>query len=190
MKKIVIAGGTGFLGTCLTKFYSAKGYEVCILSRQHRIDYDNVKHFKWDGKNLGYWTDILEGSEAVINLNGKSVDCRYTRKNKQLIYDTRIDSTIAIGNALIRCNEPPKLWANAGSATIYRHSLDKDMTEKDGEIGSGFSVDVCKKWEDAFNSFRLPATRKIILRTGIVLGKNNGPFIPLKILARMGLGGR
>lgn len=190
MKKIVIAGGSGFLGTCLANFYSSKGYEIGILSRRHTIDHDNISYYKWDGKTPGRWTEALEGADAIINLNGKSVDCRYTEKNKQLIYDTRIDATLAIGNAIITCEQPPKVWLNAASATIYRHSLDKDMTEAHGEMGSGFSVDVCKKWEAVFNGFNLPMTRKITLRTGIVLGRNGGPFRPLKNLAKMGVGGR
>ncbi|GAA0891759.1 TIGR01777 family oxidoreductase [Fulvivirga kasyanovii] len=190
MKKIVIAGGSGFLGTCLASFYSRKGYEISILSRRHTIDHGNIAYYKWDAKNPGLWTDALEGADAIINLNGKSVDCRYTEKNKQLIYDTRIDATLAIGNAIVHCKQPPKVWLNAASATIYRHSLDKDMTETDGETGTGFSVDVCKKWEAAFNHFNLPMTRKITLRTGIVLGRSGGPLLPLRNLAKMGMGGK
>lgn len=190
MKTIVIAGGTGFLGSCLTNFYSSKDYEIRVLSRQHRIDHDNIRYYKWDGKHSGYWVKALEGADVLINLNGKSVDCRYTEKNKQLIYDTRIDATVALGNALISCKQPPEVWINAASATIYRHSMDMGMTEQSGEMGTGFSVDVCKKWEAAFDSFNLPSVRKIKLRTGIVLGKNGGPFIPLKALAKVGLGGR
>jgi len=144
----------------------------------------------WDGKTVGPWTDGLEGSDILINLNGKSVDCRYTKKNKELIYSTRLDSTAALGKAIQQCKIPPKLWINSASATIYRHSLDKEMDEYTGEIGSGFSVEVCQKWEAAFNLCETNQTRKVLIRTGIVLGKNGGPMKPLKMLARLGLGGK
>lgn len=190
MKKIVIAGGTGFLGTCIAKYYSGPDYEIRILSRKHLVDHDNIKYYKWDGKSIGYWTEALEGADVLINLNGKSVDCRYTQHNQQLIYDTRLEATYVLGKAMLACQHAPKVWLNAASATIYRHSLDKAMNEQDGEIGTGFSVDVCKKWEQVFSSFHLPETRKIALRTGIVLGRHGGPLVPLRRLAKVGMGGK
>lgn len=190
MKQIVIAGGTGFLGRCIANYYHDKDVEIRIFSRQHHIDHDNVRYYKWDGRNQGYWNQALEGADVLINLNGKSVDCRYTQLNKQLIYDTRLDATYALGRAMLTCHKPPKVWINAASATIYRHSIDTEMDEDSTAIGDGFSVDVCKKWEHMFNSFNIPATRKVILRTGIVLGKEGGPLKPLKALAKAGLGGR
>lgn len=190
MKKIVIAGGTGFLGSCLVAHYKNSDTEVVILTRKHMVDYENVRYCKWDARHIGYWTNELENCDVLINLNGKSVDCRYNEENKELIYDTRIDATHLLGQVVRNCENPPQLWINSASATIYRHTLDKEMNEATGEFGAGFSVDVCKKWEAACNAFELPKTRKVLLRTGIVLGSQGGPLMPLRNLAKMGLGGK
>jgi len=189
MKKIVIAGGTGFLGNCLTDHFSTREIQIVILTRGKSRPNGNIEYVNWDGRTLGSWKETLEAADVLINLNGKSVDCRYTNENKKLIYSTRLDSTAVLGKAIQDCINPPKLWINAASATIYRHSLDKSMDEDTGEFGSGFSVDVCQQWERTFNSFETKRTRKVLIRTGIVIGKNGGPLKPLKILAKLGLGG-
>lgn len=186
---MVIAGGTGFLGTILMNRFKNE-YQLIILTRGSDRTSNGVSYVHWDGKTAGPWTDVIDGADAVINLNGKSVDCRYTKKNKALIYATRLEATAALGAAIQQAAAPPKLWINASSATIYRHSVNKEMDELSGEIGTGFSVDVCKQWEGVFNSFDFPNTRKVLLRTGIVLGKGGGPLKPLKMLARFGLGGK
>ena len=190
MKKIIIAGGTGFLGECLSSFYLTKGFQVIILTRKQQADKAPLFYHKWDGKSIGDWAETLENAEALINLTGKSVDCRYNERNKQLIYDSRLDATRILGLAVAACRIPPKVWINAASATIYRHSLDKPMDEETGEVGTGFSVDVCKKWEAAFNEQKVPQTRKIILRISIVLGYEKGALQPLKNLAKLGMGGK
>jgi uncharacterized protein (TIGR01777 family) len=189
MKTIVIAGGTGFLGTCLANYYADMDVRVYILTRGSARSKGNITYVTWDGKTAGPWIKTLEGADALINLNGKSVDCRYNEKNKAAIYSTRLDATRALGNAVENSKTPPKVWINSSSATIYRHSLDKEMDELTGEIGTGFSVDVCQKWESTFNSFETRHTRKVIIRTAIVLGKNGGALKPLKVLAKLGLGG-
>ncbi|MEQ9165779.1 MAG: TIGR01777 family oxidoreductase [Fulvivirga sp.] len=189
MNKMVIAAGTGYLGRVLIKHFKSKVNEVIILARGAHSDYDNVKFIQWDAINLGHWTTSLEGADALINLTGKSVDCRYNEGNKALIYSSRLLSTEILGRAISKCINPPKVWVNASSATIYRHSLDKQMDEEDGEIGEGFSVDVCQKWEAAFNQAKTPFTNKITARIGIVLGKEGGAFIPLKKIVKCGLGG-
>lgn len=190
MKKIVIAGGSGFLGTILAEYFSREGHEIFILSRKHQLDRDRVHYVKWDARSIGSWASALEGAEALINLTGKSVDCRYTEANKQLIYDSRINATDVLGEAIRSLQNPPRVWINASSATIYRHALDREMDEETGDIGEGFSVDVCKKWEAEFQSYEMPKTRKVILRIAIVLGKNGGVLEPLKNLAKLGLGGK
>ncbi len=186
MKTIIIAGGSGFLGQVLEKYFSKKGYQIKILTR-HPM---KGNHIFWDAKNIGNWIPELENSEAFINLTGKSVDCRYTKKNKKRIYDSRIESTKIIGEAINLCENPPKVWFNSSTATIYRYSLDKEMTEKNGEIGDDFSMNIAKSWEKAFFEITNPKTRKIALRTSIVLGKKRGAFIPLKNLTKYGLGGK
>jgi len=190
MKKIVIAGGTGFLGKCIVNYYAEAEVHFVILTRGISFTNGKIKYVSWDGKTAGPWKEELEDADVLINLNGKSVDCRYTDKNKKLIYATRLEATAVLGEAIQHCIHAPKLWINSGSATIYRHSLDKDMDEYSGEAGTGFSVDVCEKWESMFNSFATPYTRKVIIRTGIVLGKLGGALQPLKNLAKSGLGGK
>ncbi|TRX61309.1 TIGR01777 family protein [Fulvivirga sp. M361] len=190
MKKIIISGGTGFLGSSLINHFQGKEVELVLLTRQLRENFGNVRYCLWDAENPGVWRDELIRADAVINLNGRSVDCRYNEKNKQQIHHSRVAATNALGEAIQSCPEPPKVWINASSATIYRHSLEPAMTENEGALGTGFSVDVCCKWEAAFHAFKLPHTRKVIARIGIVLGKDGGAFIPLKRLARLGFGGR
>ncbi|MFC7785791.1 MULTISPECIES: TIGR01777 family oxidoreductase [unclassified Rossellomorea] len=179
-KKIVIAGGTGFIGQYLQKKFLEKGYKVTIISRQS-------PHVSWDRPN-----DIvqsLEDADMLINLAGKSVDCRYNEKNKDEIFRSRTETTKILGNALLQCQNPPPLWINSSTATIYRHAEDRPMTEENGDIGTGFSVEVAKKWEKAFFSFSLPATRQAALRIAIVLGPDGGVMTPYKNLVKFGLGG-
>lgn len=189
MKKMVIAGGSGFLGEVLVEHFK-DSYEIVILLRKHQLDQANVRFVKWDGRSQGAWVHELEKAEVLINLTGRSVDCRYTEKNKQAIYDSRLDATHVLGQVIQQLMSPPSLWINAASATIYRHELDRDMDEVSGITGEGFSVDVCKKWERAFNSVKLPDTRKVILRIAIVLGKRGGALQPMKHLTKVGFGGR
>ncbi len=180
-KKIVIAGGTGFTGKYFTRKFKDAGYQVVIISRQRH-------HINWhDTRGV---IDALENAAMLINLAGRSVDCRYNKKNKQEIYDSRVNTTKALGEAVLLCEIPPKLWINSSTATIYRHAEDRPMTESTGEIGTGFSVDVATNWEKAFFDFKLPATRQTALRMAIVLGKDGGVVKPLKNLVQFGLGGK
>lgn len=179
--KIVIAGGTGFVGQHLNKKFTDAGYEVIIISR-------NKNHLNWNNTTL--ITEALENAEMLINLAGKSVDCRYNDKNKKEIYDSRIDTTKILGVSVRNCKNPPPLWINSSTATIYRHAEDRPMTESTGEIGTGFSVKVATNWEKAFFDFKLPATRQVALRMAIVLGNGGGVIRPLKNLVCFGLGGK
>ncbi|SDS04888.1 hypothetical protein SAMN04515667_1292 [Formosa sp. Hel1_31_208] len=186
MKTITIAGGSGFLGQILETYFSKRGDKVYILTRVPKRDND----IYWDAKNLGDWAKILEETEVLINLTGKSVDCRYNDRNRKLILDSRIDATHVLGLAINLCEHPPQLWINSSTATIYRHSMHNEMTEEHGEIGNDFSMNIAKSWERAFYSITNPKTRKIVLRTSIVMGKNGGAIQPLKHLVRFGLGGK
>lgn len=180
-KKIVIAGGTGFIGKYLETYFTSQGYDVKIISRQpHTILWTNTVAI----------IDALEGAEMVINLAGKSVDCRYNEKNKAEILSSRIDTTNTLGACILQCKTAPKLWLNSSTATIYRHAEDRPMTESNGEIGTGFSVGIATQWEKAFFNFTLPATRQVALRMSIVLGDDGGVMHPLKNLVRFGLGGK
>nr|WP_072329491.1 MULTISPECIES: TIGR01777 family oxidoreductase [unclassified Paenibacillus] len=156
------------------------GYQVLIISRQ-------PGHIAWHDKS-GI-VSALEQAELLINLAGKSVNCRYNEANKQAILESRTETTEALGEAVLACAKPPALWLNSSTATIYRHAEDRPMTEEGGELGSGFSVDVAKAWEKAFFSFRLPSTRQAALRIAIVLGPGGGVMTPYRNLVRFGLGG-
>lgn len=186
MKNIMIAGGSGFLGQILVNYFSSKKIDVKILTREPK----NKNHVLWDGKNLGEWQTELEDIDVLINLTGKSVDCRYTERNKKKIYDSRINSTQLLGLAINLCNKPPKLWINSSTATIYKESFDKEMSEERGITGNDFSMNIAKSWEKAFYSITNPKTRKVVIRTAIVLGKYGGAMIPLKKISLMGLGGK
>ncbi len=190
MKKIVIAGGSGFLGQALIDFYLPKNYEIVVLSRNVKeTGNDMLRYIKWNAKTLDLWLTELEGTEALINLTGKSVDCRYNEKNKAEILNSRVLATEVLGKAIKACAVPPKVWMNSSTATIYEHSLTTKMTETKGIIGNDFSMNVAKSWEETFHNINTPRTQKIALRTSIVLGKNGGAFIPLKNLTKVGLGG-
>lgn len=190
LNKIVIAGGNGFLGQSLARHFADRAKEIVIISRRPVPETVNVKWRHWDGIHVRAWAATLENADAVINLAGRSVDCRYTAKNKREIYASRIDSTNAIGNAIRACHVPPKAWINASSATIYNGSYEKLQTEAHGDIGNDFSMDVCKQWEATFDSFNGMGTRKILMRISIVLGKDGGALPTLGKLVRFGLGGR
>ena len=189
--KIVIAGGTGYLGELLTKHYSKeKENQVYILTRRQKLNKDNIYYLQWDGKTRGFWTSLLEKTDVLINLTGKSVNCRYTTENKNEIYKSRLQSTAVLCEVIQELEFPPKVFIQSSSATIYRHSEDKLMTENNGEIGIDFSMDVCKKGEQFFNSYDLPYTKKITTITSIVLGNNGGAFPILKKMTKFGLGGK
>lgn len=186
--KIIITATNGFMGKALVSYFK-KEHQIIALQRKTQANETNVNYCVWDGKTLGTWADEFEGADVVINLAGKSVDCRYNEKNKAEIFSSRLESTAIIGKAIEQCAVKPKLWINAASATIYQHSF-VPMTEKNGIIGSGFSVEVCKAWEKAFNAFNHLNIRQITLRTAIVLGSDGGVMTPFKNLTKFGLGGK
>ena len=190
MKKLIIAAGTGFLGQVIVNHFRDKFEEIVILTRGKFEIKDNIKYVNWNAKTLSGWENELENADILINLAGKSVDCRYTDKNKKEILSSRIDSTSILNKAVLQCKNPPKHWLNSSTSTIYRNSEDKQMTEKNGEIGNDFSMNVAKSWEKALFQIETPKTLKTALRTSIVLGKNGGAFIPLKRLTQFGLGGK
>ncbi|MCQ9634318.1 TIGR01777 family oxidoreductase [Chryseobacterium sp. WG23] len=184
--KIIIAGGSGFLGENLEKYFTEKGNQVLILTRNPK----RKNEIYWNAKTLGEWKNSLEKTDVLINLTGKSVDCRYTEKNKQEIYSSRIESTKVLQEAVNSCSDKPKIWLNASSATIYVHSEKHLNTEENGVIGDDFSMNICKSWEEEFFTIKNNETRKVALRTSIVLGDNGGAFPKLKLITKLGLGGK
>lgn len=179
MPKVVLAGGTGFVGQAFAGRFGELGAEVKVISRQ-------APHIPWEDRSA--IVEALEGADLLINLAGRSVNCRYTSENRRLILDSRTETTRQLGECILACRLPPALWINSSTATIYRHAEDRPMTEESGEIGTGFSVDVAKAWEAAFFAFDLPATRQVALRIAIVLD-DGGVMGPLRNLVRFGLGG-
>lgn len=188
-KKIIIAGGSGFIGRELANYFKNK-YHVIVLTRGNYKNENGITFMNWDAKSLGNWATELEGAEALINLTGKSVNCRYNEANKVEIYASRLNSTAILGEAIKQCKQKPKVWINAASGTIYRNEFEKPNTETNGIIGEGFSVDVCQKWEQMFYSFSFKEVRQINLRIAIVLQKDKSVMIPFKKLAKFGLGGK
>lgn len=187
---IILAGGAGFMGQSLARYFRKEtDYKVVILSRQERTEENGISYLKWDGKTVGKWQEALEGALMLINLAGRTVNCRYNEENKRQILESRTKSTQALGEAIQKCQNPPKVWVNSASATIYRHAEDRPMDEPTGEIGKGFSVNVCLEWEKTFNAIETPHTRKIALRVAMVLGKGGGVMVPFVRLARFGLAG-
>jgi uncharacterized protein len=201
-KKIILAGGTGFIGQEMIRYFG-KENEIVVLTRQlsnaanNRNQYsslslkdlEQVRYVKWDGQHPGDWAGELNNADIIINLAGKSVNCRYTEKNKNEILNSRLDAVKAIGAAIQQCTSPPVLWINASSATIYRHATDRPQDEYTGEFKDGFSVNVCREWEKIFYAQQTPNTRKVALRMAITLGPG-GVLIPYFNLLKFGLGGK
>ena len=200
-EKIIIAGGTGFIGRSVAEYF-APNNQVVILTRNtpgtnnnafaaFKVDEayaSNIRLVQWNGNDQGKWADEMNNASLVINLAGKSVNCRYNKKNRQEIIDSRVQPTKAIGKAIKQATTPPKLWINASSATIYRNATDRPQDEFNGETQNDFSVQVCKLWEQTFFETDTPATRKIAFRTAITLG-NGGVMVPYLNLLKFGLGG-
>lgn len=194
--KVVIAGGSGFLGSALAKHFAALNCEAVVLARRPKPRPDGVREVLWDGETVGDWAQELEKAEAVINLCGKSVDCRYTTKNRKLLIESRTRPTWAVGRAIAQCKVPPRVWVNASSATLYKHTFGPPNDES-GEQGSTlaakdeFSIEIIRQWERTFDESDAPRTRKVALRTAMVLGSNRNSVVPvLTRLTRFGLGGR
>ncbi|MBI5774820.1 MAG: TIGR01777 family protein [Verrucomicrobia bacterium] len=199
---IILAGGSGFLGQELARHFTGKGHDVVVLTRQPRAEGGIARERFWDGRTLGDWAKELDGALAVINLCGRSVDCRYTAANRREILDSRVNSTRVLGEAIARCAQPPRVWLNASSATIYRHTFgpawDESATDfaATPEVKDEFSLEVIHAWEKELNAEHgtrnaEPKTRKVALRMTMALGHaRNSVFPVLRRLARLGLGGK
>jgi uncharacterized protein len=196
--KIVIPGGTGQVGTILARALHADGHDVVVLSRTaHKAPWRVVA---WDAERLGPWTRELDGADIVVNLAGRSVNCRYTAENRRLIKDSRVHSTRVVGEAIAAAARPPRVWLQMSTATIYAHRYDAPNDEATGVIGGAepgapetwrFSIDVATSWERALEQAVTPRTRKVALRSAIVMSPDRGGVFDLLLrLVRFGLGGR
>lgn len=194
--RIILAGGSGFLGQVLAVWFLGRDWEVFVLTRHPRGRPDGARELGWDGETLGEWTRTLDGAAVVINLAGRSVDCRYHARNRREIMESRLRPTRALGEAIARCTVPPRVWLNSSTATIYKHTFGPAWDES-GETGGTrevrdeFSVEVAEAWEREFNAARTPVTRKVALRSAMVLGYGQNSVFPmLRRLTQLGLGGR
>jgi len=183
---VVLAGGSGFLGRALSGELERAGYEVLVLTRRARAG--RVRQAEWDGRGVGAWARVLEGAEAVVNLAGRSVNCRYTRRHRREIVESRVNSVETLGRAMRACARPPKVFVQVASLAVYGDAGRRVCCE-DAPAGEGFSAETCVRWERAFDALTLPATRKVLLRTGFVLGRGGGALPTLARLARCYLGG-
>jgi len=201
--RIVLPGGSGQVGRLLARHFCARGHAVTILTRRPKPG-EMWREVAWDGATRGPWVAELDGAEVCINLAGRSVNCRYHARNRREIYDSRIVPTRLLNEAIGGLKTPPRVWMNASTATIYRHSLsetgNKQMDEATGELGGNepgapdtwnFSIRVAKDWEQAFFEAEIPGTRKIALRSAVTFSAGRGGiFDVLSTLVRRGLGGR
>ena len=181
MRRIILAGGSGFVGSALIPALRAKGYEPLVLGR-------SGTELRWDGEHVGEWASALNGAEAVVNLTGKNINCRHTEKNRREIISSRVDSVHALGEAIAQCAAPPKVFVQASGVGYYGDTGDR-VADEDFPLGNDFPAGVCRLWEGAFDALSLPGTRKVILRLGAVLGRNGGALAMLEKLTRWFLGG-
>ena len=188
MRKIVVPGGSGFLGKSLRRFLPENSWEMVVLSRNPGPGGPALREAAWDGRNIGEWAQHLEGASAVVNLAGKSINCRFTPENRAAILSSRIDAVKAVGEAVRRCSSPPRVWIQAAAVGFYGDAGDRVCEEASGP-GQGFFPEICQAWEGAFLREELPTTQKVILRIGPVLGRGGGALEKLSGLARRGLGG-
>lgn len=193
--KVVLPGGTGQVGTILDRALTAAGHEVTVLTRHP----DAERRIGWDGVTLGPWAEAVDGCDVVINLAGRSVSCRYTPENLRAMMDSRVDSTRVVGEAIAAAARPPRVWLQMSTATIYAHRFDAAHDEATGLIGGSesgvpdywaYSVEIARNWERAQREAPTPATRKVALRSAMVMSPDpGGAFDALLGLARLGLGG-
>ncbi|HXA65810.1 MAG TPA: TIGR01777 family oxidoreductase [Bryobacteraceae bacterium] len=195
--RIILPGGSGQVGRILARHFHSKGHTVIVFSRSPRAT--PWRMIMWDGRTAGTWAGELEQADLCINLSGRSVNCRYTTENRQAIEESRVLSTRLLNQVMPSLKQPPRLWVNASTATIYRHARDRAMDEASGELGGNepgapdtwnFSIEVAKRWEEAFFATPTPRTRKIAIRSALTLSpERGGVFDVLLGLVRRSLGG-
>jgi uncharacterized protein (TIGR01777 family) len=188
MKRIVIAGGSGFIGRALAEEFSTRGFEVVVLTRSPRLRMDGVREVAWDGATVGGWIQWLDGAEAVINLAGKNINCPHTPENLRSITASRVDSVNAIAAALGKVVNPPRVWVQAGATGFYGDTGDVACDEA-APAGASALAEVCRQWEATCVAAKIAQPRKVVLRIGFVLGRDGGALPVLNKLTKWFLGG-
>jgi uncharacterized protein (TIGR01777 family) len=187
-RRVVLAGGSGFLGRALAVELLKLNYEVVVLTRTPCNRDDGIKDALWDGKNSGEWIQFLHGAEAVVNLAGRGIQCRYTPENLRELVSSRVDSVLAIAAAIGRVTHPPRVWVQAGAVGFYGDPKDR-LCDENSPAGNDTLAGICQPWEVIFNSASTPKTRRVLLRIGFVLGRDGGALPVLATLAKWFLGG-
>jgi uncharacterized protein len=187
--RIVLAGGSGFIGQSLSPPLVSKNYEIVVLTRGKSNHHGRIREAHWDGKKLGEWTQFVNGALGLVNLTGRSINTRHTPEHRREIIDSRVDSVRILGEAIGRCMQPPKVFVQLAGVGIYGDKGGRICDETTAP-GDDFVSEVCKKWETAFDSVDSPNTRKVLLRLGVVLGRNGGFLHVLSTLTRWLLGGQ
>jgi uncharacterized protein (TIGR01777 family) len=187
--RIVLAGGSGFIGQSLSPPLVSKNYEIVVLTRGKSNHHGRIREAHWDGKKLGEWTQFVDGALGLVNLTGRSINTRHTPEHRREIIDSRVDSVRILGEAIGRCVQPPKVFVQLAGVGIYGDKGERICDETTAP-GDDFVSEVCKKWEAAFDSVDSPNTRKVLLRLGVVLGRNGGFLHVLSRLTRWLLGGQ
>ncbi len=187
-RRIILAGGGGFLGRLLIQAFAERGDEVVLLTRRPGASYSPARALYWDGRTLGDWAVALEGADAVINLAGKNVNCRYTPAALTEINASRVDSVRVLADAIKLCRRPPAVWVQSGSLAVYGDAKDRPCDEN-APAGQGIPAEVCVNWERAFAGAATPDTRQVLLRISFVLGRSGGALPFLETLVRCFLGG-
>lgn len=189
MKKVIIFGGSGFLGVNLAKALIQKEYEVVIVSRNEPKEQGIWNFVQWDAQTLGDWVEEIEGAEAFVNLVGRTVDCIKTAENCDAILRSRVDATKLIGEALHKLETIPKVWVQMSTAHIYGDSAEVVCNE-DSTFGYGLAPYVGKKWEEAYRENVMPNIRQVLVRTSFVLGRSGGALKSMATVAKFGFGGK
>ena len=186
-KKVILAGGSGFIGSALARSLASAGWEPVILTRTPREN-AGFREVAWNGETGGAWAAELEGAAAVVNLAGRSINCVHTLANSREILESRENAVRALGKGYARAKNPPPVWVQCSATGYYGNAGDR-LCDEALASGPGFMAEICRRWEEAFRALELPGVRRVVLRIGVVLDREAGAFPPLARLVRCCLGG-